>query len=181
METFYDFVKRLVRSFEKVGVDYAFTGALAASFYGVPRTTVDVDVLVLVAEEVQKAKLVSALGEASLMVDEREIDKALKSGYRIATFRDSETPYSVDIIFSDKVFQRRTGRLAGLRAYFQTPEDLVLAKLRMIRATVPRERAQKDMEDVRAVLKFAAVDVEKVRRRAKEEGTLQIFEEIIRI
>jgi hypothetical protein len=28
------------------------------------------------------------------------------------------------------------------------PKDLILAKLRMIKATVPRERALKDVEDV---------------------------------
>jgi hypothetical protein len=64
LETFYDLVRRVVKSFEDSRVDYAFTGALAASFYGVPRTTVDVDVLVEVTEGKKRAKLVLALREA---------------------------------------------------------------------------------------------------------------------
>ena len=179
LEVFYDFVKRLVKGFEKAGLDYAFTGALAVSFYGVPRTTVDVDVVVWVAEGKHEAKLVLALREAELVVDEGEIDKALESGYRIATFRDGKTPYSVDVILSDKKFEKRAGTVAGLRTFFQTPEDLVLAKLRMIRATVPRERALKDEEDIRAVLKFAEVDVEAVKRQARRDSTLGIFEALM--
>jgi predicted nucleotidyltransferase len=40
---------------------YAFTGALATSFYGIPRTTSDIDVLVGVADEKSlKMKLLKA-------------------------------------------------------------------------------------------------------------------------
>jgi len=168
-----------VRGFEKAGLDYMFTGALAASFYGVPRSTVDVDVVVWVAEGKQRARLVSALREAGLVVDEREIDEAFESGYRIATFRDSITVYSVDVIFSDEKLEKRVGSVAGLRTFFQTPEDLVLAKLRMIKATVPRERALKDEDDVKAILKFTKVDVKAVKMQAKRENTLSIFESLM--
>lgn len=151
---------------------------MAASFYGVPRATVDVDVVVYVYGERAKGRLVEALREAGLKAEHAAIDKALRSGYRIATFIDTETPYSVDIILSNEKFRRKTGEVGGLKAYFQTPEDLVLAKLRMIRATMPRERAQKDVEDVKAILKFARVDLEGVRRQAEKEGTTKILEEI---
>jgi hypothetical protein len=178
LETFYRFVERLLKSFERAGVYYAFTGALASSFYGVPRTTVDVDVVVYAYDEKAKNRLVEALREAGLKADLATVNKALRSGYRIATFMDSQTPYSVDIIFSEKRFRRKTGAVCGLKAYFQTPEDLVLAKLRMIRATVPRERAQKDVEDVKAILKFTRVDLEAIKRKVEKEGTLQILKDI---
>jgi len=179
LEVFYDFVKRLIRGFGKASLDYAFTGALAASFYGVPRTTVDVDVIVYVPEWNYRDKLLAALREAGLTVDEGEIERALKSGYRIATFRDCKTPYSVDVIFSDKKLEKRAGKILGMPTFYQKPEDLILAKLRMIRATVPRERAQKDVDDIKAILKFARVDLEAVRRQAEKEGTIKILEKII--
>lgn len=46
MDAFYGFVRKLVEGFEGAGLDYAFTGALAVSFYGIPRTTSDVMVAV---------------------------------------------------------------------------------------------------------------------------------------
>ena len=53
---------------------------------------------------------------------------------------------------------------------------MILAKLRMIKATVPKERALKDEDDVRAVLKFTKVDVKVVKEQAKRVNTLSIFE-----
>ena len=181
MEVFYGFVKRLVEGFESAGLDYAFTGALAVSFYSVPRTTVDV--VVYVPEEKYKEKLLAALKGAGLIADEREIVRAFESSYRIASFRDASTPYSVDVIFSERRFERKAGTVAGLRTFFQTPEDLVLvlAKLRMIRATVPKERALKDVEDVKAILRFSRVDLDVVKERARMENTLSILEDIMEL
>jgi hypothetical protein len=44
---------------------------------------------------------------------------------------------------------------------------------------VPRERALKDEEDVKAILRFTQVDVDVVRKRAKMDSTLSIFESIV--
>jgi hypothetical protein len=180
LEAYYDLVKRLVKGFEGAGVDYVFTGALAVSFYGVPRTTVDVDVVVAVAEVEWRARLVEALMKAGLVVDEREIDRALRSGYRIATFEDSKTAYSVDVIFSDGKLEKRAGAVAGLPCFYQTPEELILAKLRMIKATVPRERTLKDEEDIKAILNFTKVNVEAVKKQAKKDSTLALFDTLTR-
>jgi len=136
LEAFYDLVKRLVKGFEVAGVDYVFTGALAASFYGAPRTTVDVDVVVAVAGVKQRVRLVEAL--------------------------------------------KRAGTVAGLSCFYQTPEELILAKLRMIKATKPRERALKDEEDVKAILRFTEVDMDGVRQKSRKDSTFSILEEILK-
>jgi len=169
-----------VKGFEGVGVDYVFTGALAVSFYGAPRTTVDVDVVVAIAGVKQRVRLVEALKRAGLVVDEREVDRALESGYKIATFRDSKTAYSVDVIFSDGKLEKRAGTVAGLPCFFQTPEELILAKLRMIKATKPRERALKDEEDVKAILRFTEVDMDGVRQKSCKDSTFSILEEMLK-
>jgi hypothetical protein len=179
MQTYNRLVRRLVKALETAKLDYAFTGALAASFYGLPRTTTDVDVMVQVCDETARCKLIDALARAGMRVDEREFDKAMASGYGIAEFSDQRTAYSVDVILSASKLQKKTGSIAGIQTFFQTPEDLILAKLRMIKATVPKERAQKDKDDVRAILKFTAVDVDAVRKKAKKEDTLSILEALI--
>jgi hypothetical protein len=58
------------------------------------------------------------------------------------------------------------------------PKDLILAKLRMIKATVPRERAVKDEEDAKAILSFTRVDVEAVKKQAKRNNAFKIFKTI---
>ena len=79
---------------------------------------------------------------AGLIVEEK-IEDALKSGYDIVTFRDGKSPLTVDIILSREKLAKKRGTILGLPTYYQAPEDLVLAKLRMIRAKVPREEPKK--------------------------------------
>lgn len=180
LDAFYGLVRRLVEEFEGAGLDYAFTGALAASFYGVPRTTSDVDVMVAVAGVADvKAKVAGALRRAGLEVDERKIDVALESGYNLASFKCKTSPYTVDVIFSAERLEKQAGAIAGLKTFFQSPEGLILAKLRMIKAPVPRKRAVNDEEDVKAVLAFSKVDVAAVKRQARKDGTLAILEGLI--
>jgi hypothetical protein len=64
MEAFYGFVRRLADGFGGAGLDYAFTGALAVSLYGFPRTTSDVDIVVAVSGLDVKRKVVAALQRA---------------------------------------------------------------------------------------------------------------------
>jgi len=51
----------------------------------------------------------------------------------------------------------------------------------MIRATVPKERALKDVEDVKAILRFSRVDLDVVKERARMENTLSILEDIMEL
>lgn len=156
-----------------------FTGALAASYYGTPRTTMDVDVVVKVSRKDLRTKLASTLKNVGLQVNGERIDTILKSGFSIVTFRDSKTPFTVDIIFSSKRLEKKAGAILGLPTFYQTPEDLILAKLRMIKATIPKERALKDEDDVKAILRFTKIDMKALKRRARRNDTLSILEAIV--
>ena len=114
--------------------------------------------------------------EAGPQVDGKRIDVAFKSGFGIATFSDTRSPFTVGIIFSRRKLEKRAGTILGLPTFYQTPEELILAKLRMIKATIPRERALKDEDDVKAILKFTQVDVNSVKRQAQNDSTLSVLE-----
>ena len=179
MEAYRAFVKKIVGAFEGAGLDYAFTGAVAASFYGIPRTTHDIDVIVTVTDEADvRTKLLAALRKAGLAVDERKIDSALTSGFRIATFKDTASPYSVDVIFSSEKLDKTAGRIDSLKTYFQSPEGLIAAKLRMIKVTLSPERSAKDKEDVRAILRFTRVDLGAVKKQAEKDRTVEVFDSL---
>jgi hypothetical protein len=66
LEAFYNFVKKLADAFDKVGLEYAFTGALAASFYGIPRTTTDADVIIVAADEADLKRKIASLTRHAL-------------------------------------------------------------------------------------------------------------------
>lgn len=124
MESYYVFIKKLVDAFEGVKLDYAFTGALAVSFYGVPRTTTDVDVMIAVTDQTDlKRKIAAALRQAGLEVDERKIETALTSGYKIMTFKCKTSPYTVDIILSDDKLDKKSGKIDSLKTFFNHLKD----------------------------------------------------------
>jgi len=167
-------IRRLVKNLNAAGIDYMFTGALAASYYGMPRTTMDVDIIVKVARE-QLQTLATLLRKAEMKVDARRIDEAFESGFRMITLKDKRTPFTVDIIFSDGKLERKRGTILGLPTFYQTPEGLILSKLRMIKT---RERALKDEDDVKAILRYAKVNMKALKRRSRREGTFSILKEL---
>jgi len=154
-----------------------FTGALAASYYGVPRTTMDIDIMVNFALENTKF-LATQLRKAGLRVSERKIEASFKSGFKIITLEDEKTPFTIDVILSDKKLEKRKGSILGITTYYQTPEALILAKLRMIKATVPKERALKDKDDIKAILKYTKVNLKALKEKASKEKTISVLEEL---
>jgi putative nucleotidyltransferase-like protein len=53
----YEEFKSIVSALEEQGIDYAVCGGLAMAVHGLPRATVDIDLLIL-AEHLEKAKTV---------------------------------------------------------------------------------------------------------------------------
>ena len=177
MGKFEGLIRRIVKNFNTAGIDYMFTGALAASYYGTPRTTMDIDIVVKVARE-DLQTLVTLLRKTEMQVDERRINEAFDSGFRIITLKDKRTPFTLDIILFDKKLEKKPGTILGLPTFYQTPEGLILSKLRMIKATVPKERALKDKDDVKAILRYTKVNMKALKQRARKENSLSILEEL---
>ena len=169
----------MVRGLNGSGLEYALTGALASSYYGRPRTTVDMDVVVIVPEE-RVAKLANALKRAGLKVEQKKLEAAWHSRYRVATITDTKSPHTLDIIFTNGTLQRKTGSILGLLTFYQAPQPLILAKLRMIKATRHAERASTDREDIKAILKSTKINLRALRNKARNESTSKILEDLLR-
>ena len=158
-------------------LNYAITGATAASYYGTPRTTADVDFIVKVSSK-NLQQFIRTLQRSELRFESNKIKRQLKTGYNIISLRDKRSPYRVDFIVQRGRIPRLKGSLLGLPAYYQTPESLILAKLRMIKATLPPGRSVKDKNDVSAILANTRVDVRRIEKLARKDRTLDIFTKI---
>jgi hypothetical protein len=66
-----------------------------------------------------------------------------------------------------------------LDTFYQAPEDLVAAKLRMIKVAVPLERAVKDEEDLRAILTFTKLNLSAVKKNGEEPGYVGDFKALL--
>ena len=155
------------------------TGALASSYYGQPRTTMDIDVIVRISRK-ELPRLLTSLEKARLEVNERKVESALKTGYRIITLKDTRSPHTVDIILSDHPLRRRSGSILRLPTYYETPEGLLLTKLRMIKATLEPERVSKDRQDVKSIIRFTKVNLSAVKKNAEKETTANILADLLR-
>lgn len=163
--------------FNNSDIEYMFTGAMAVSYYGHPRTTMDIDI-VLSTQMAEVDRLLKVLEKAKLQADPKRITAAIDSGYNILTVKDTLSPFTVDIIVTQEHLQKRIGTIVGLPTYYQTPEGLILAKLRMIKATTKPEIVAKDREDVKAILRHTPVDLGLIEARAVQENTLGVLESI---
>lgn len=110
------------------------TGSLAAAFYGTPRATQDVD-LVIEPQPDKLQRLVDNLRAAGLYADIEAAREALRTGGQFNAI-DPSTGWKVDLIFrrarpfSKAEFERRQQHdLFGVEVALATLEDLIIAKL----------------------------------------------------
>ncbi len=177
--SFAEFFKSLVSLLSKTRYEYSITGAMAASYYGRPRTTVDVDFIIQIPIN-DLDQLLDRLVRLGLKINRTRVKKQLNGGYNIISLEDKNSPNRVDLIIqTEGKLERRRGSALGLKTYYQPPELLILSKLRMIKATVPIERSQKDRDDIRAILANTRVDKRRTLAQARREGTTEIFREIL--
>jgi hypothetical protein len=153
---------------------------MAASYYGQPRTTMDVDFIIQLSID-DLDELLDRLARLGLKINRARVKRQLISGYNIISLEDKHSENRVDLIIqTEGRLETRQGRALGLRSYYQPPELLIVSKLRMIKATVPRERSQKDRDDIRAILANTRVNKRKILDQARRESTIEIFREILR-
>jgi hypothetical protein len=128
------FLQRVVGVLHTADVPFMLTGSLAAAFYGEPRATQDVDVVVDI-EPNRVGRLADQLAAAGLYVSSVAAREAVTYAGQFNAI-DPESGWKVDFIvrkeraFSRSEFERRKPvQLLGVEVPLTSVEDLVIAKL----------------------------------------------------
>jgi len=155
-----DVTRRMIRVLKEAKIPHMITGGLAAIYYGCPRATYDLD-LVVRLDETGARRLVKLASEARFRAHEQEVLEVIKVGNRFVM--ESPEKYRVDFWMARTAFEqeafarRRRVRIFYTLTWISSPEDIVIQKLRACR---PR-----DIEDAQAIL---------IRQRGKlDEGYLK--------
>ncbi len=133
MRDFYSIIKLTVNFLNKNNIPYMVVGAVSVAIWGSPRTSQDIDFLIILKEENIK-KFLEFCNKTGLSADEDEIKQALKEKSHVTIF-DNESVYRLNIkgIYDelDKItFSRRKKvKFRNLNIWVNTPEDSILAKL----------------------------------------------------
>jgi len=128
-----DFLEKIIQALNKAQIPYMLSGSLASSFYGRPRATNDVDIVIAPTEK-QLILFVQSLGK-NYYVSLDAVRSAFKNN---STFNiiDIQAGWKADIIirkdrpFSSEEFQRRKNyKIMGMDIWATSPEDAILTKL----------------------------------------------------
>ena len=159
-------LRRITTALDRAGIAYMLTGSFAGSYYGTPRTTQDVD-LVIDPTHAQLRTLFHLLPSEEYYFD---LDAALEAHNRHSLFNvvDMVTGWKIDLVirkdraFSEEEFRRRTPvYLQGMMVLVASAEDVVVSKLEWARAA----QSTRQIEDVAAILR--------VRREALDRAYLE--------
>lgn len=164
-----DVVLRLADTFEELAIPYAIGGAVATSFWGVPRTTQDADCLIA-APAVAYQRLSDALNARGFAIEQPSgpqpvtvvalLEQVRRDKYMTLSCRATSVELFVPVVpLQQSILNRAVGRLFhGRIIQVTTAEDLILLKMAFHR--------QKDLQDIRGILHVQKghLDIAYVRR-----------------
>jgi len=173
-------LKKVVNKLEKLKIPYMITGGIAVSFWGLPRTTHDLDIVIKIKEK-DKEKIIEAF-KKEFYISERAVTEAIRnqstfnlihyrSGLKIDFWMAKETD------FGNLEFRRRKKRKTfGKKIYFISPEDLILEKLLWFKES----QSTRHLEDIEGILKISKVNIDYIKKWAKKHSTIEIFDKILK-
>jgi hypothetical protein len=144
---------RITAALDQAGIAYMLSGSFASAYYGTPRSTQDID-LVIAATPAQLQAFVRALPGDQYYAD---VDAALEAHTRQSMFNviDLETGWKIDLIirksraFSQEEFGRRKlVKIQDITLFVATAEDVMIAKLEWSKLA----QSRRQIEDVAAIL-----------------------------
>ncbi|HYL13449.1 MAG TPA: hypothetical protein VEV41_10450 [Terriglobales bacterium] len=147
--------RRITAALDQAGIGYMLSGSFASAYYGAPRSTQDID-LVIEATVRQLRAFVRDLPSTEYYAD---LEAALDAhrGQSLFNVIDLATGWKIDLIirksraFSEEEFRRRQRvSLQGLPLFVASVEDIVISKLEWAKLAESRRQ----IEDVAAVLRM---------------------------
>ncbi len=167
----------LIRFFEANQIQYHIGGSVASSAHGIPRTTIDVD-LVADIKPHHVEKMVQSL-QTIYYIDASMIQSAINNQTSFNMIH-LETIIKIDIFilkadpFDQNVMSRavagtlNVGEAEPLQVQFSSPEDIILHKLSWFR--MGGEQSERQWKDILGVLKIQrdSLDFEYMQIWAKQ-------------
>jgi hypothetical protein len=153
--SFLEVLQRVTTALDRAGIAYMLTGSFASVYYGSPRSTQDID-LVIEANPAQLRAFIEGLPSGEYYAD---LDAALEAHRRDSLFNiiDLKTGWKIDLIirktrpFSQEEFGRRQLLgMQGIPLFVTSAEDVILAKLEWSKLA----QSQRQIEDAAGILKI---------------------------
>ena len=182
MEQF-DLRANLVAVLDKLRLEYFITGSVAAAYYGEPRLTNDIDVVVRLPEESVGA-LCAQFPAPDFYVSEEAARQAARSrgqfniihpdsGLKVDVIVAADTPFD-----RSRLSRRQRGPAdQSYDAFFASPEDVIVKKMQYYQ----EGGSEKHIRDITGMLKLSGdrIDAQYIRYWADQFGITDIWEKIL--
>jgi hypothetical protein len=176
-----DLLVDTLRRLNRAGIAYMLTGSMASNYWGIPRTTHDIDFVVQIPPSVIPA-MVEAFSD-DFALDEASIREAYQPPYQFNAL-DERSALKVDFWllkpdpFERTMFSRRLqATFQGEPASIATAEDVILHKLYWNRIS-PSDRQMGDAAGIVAV-QAEMLDTNYMRHWAREMDLLLGLEALL--
>jgi hypothetical protein len=177
-----EFLREVIGRLEGLGVIYAITGSIASNFWGIPRLTHDVDVLIVLSPG--QVPGILACFPSPYYVSEQAAKEAVTTG-RMFNLIDPRSGLKADLWvfkgdpFDQSMLNRRqqVELLPGLQAHVGSAEDVLLHKLVWHKMN-PSERQLGDAAGIVAV-QAGKLELGYLRDWASKLTAADLLEEIL--
>ncbi len=177
-----EIVSLVSRFLNKEKIEYVIVGGLVAIFYGVPRTTMDIDIIIQIPEDRIKG-FVEFLKKNDFFANEDDMKTAFKEKSH-CTIEDKKSLIRLDVkgIYTefDKGTLKRKGSFnyKDTKMYLASPEDTIASKLlfgseqdiKDVEGIYVRQKGRLDSQYLKKVCKNLGVYKEflKMKKRVEE-------------
>jgi len=170
----YEYVKKLISALNRLNLKYIFTGAFALSYYGYPRSSSDIDIIV----EPDKDKLLrlAKLLAREYDISESDVIKAVDECSHFAVFyRKRMFPY-----FDFKV-ACKIGEYDSLEDYEVVDYHGVLCRICSAEDLIVKKLEWGDLVDVRSILyrQRNKLNREKLLKLAKKRNVYELLQKLL--
>lgn len=165
--------------FERAGIPYFITGAVAGIVYGEPRMTNDIDIVADIKDE-HLALLKQCFPEEDFYFDLDMASRAVRTKSQFNIIHPS-SGFKIDIMIPDRgpfdksrfERRRRIESGAGFEASFASPEDVILKKMEFYR----EGRSEKHIRDILGILIVSgeSIDVDYLQKWANDLDLMDIW------
>ena len=175
-----DLLCEIAKILKDLKIPYVITGGFAVAVWGRPRFTSDIDIIVELLDKnieqlskrlfaIDKDSYLSISAARNALVTKREFN-----------FIHSNTGMKVDFwvrntdFDKEKIQRAVRKKLKRQIVNFVSPEDLILSKLLWYK----KNKSDREIEDIRSVLRFSKVDLNYIQKKATEHDTIDIFKKV---
>jgi hypothetical protein len=177
-----ELLRHIVDTLETLGADYMIGGSQAAIYYGEPRLTRDIDVVVALQPE-HLPVLFREFPDGEFDVDQQAAREAVRtsgqfniihpgSGLKIDVYVSPDTPYDRTRLAR----RRRLPLLPNVSAYFASAEDVILYKLLYYR----RVESGSHLRDILGIVRVSGPELDEsyIRDWVDRLGLRSLWEQI---